>query len=427
MSTPAAGGSALSGSAYPDLGDLSRIDLADPMLLASDRRYEVWDRLRRHRPVHWQSVADAGTADGFWSVTRYADVCRVLADHARFTSERGTLLNLLGRRDPAAGQQMAATDPPRHGRMRLPVQRAMGLSSARNYEREVRAGVRLLLADHAAGGPFDAVTMLAGLPLTVLGPLLGVPTADWPELARLAAMCTAEDDPAYQLPEGAEATLRRGHRALFGYFSDLARKRARQGGDDLVSLLLRMDVDGQRLGRGAVVSNCYSLLLGASVTLPHVPTAALAHLAGTDRYAHWARRPDLLNSGVEEALRWASPASHFMRVARHPVELSGVTVAAGEAVVAWLGSANRDPAVFSQPDRFDVRRTPNRHLAFGTGRHYCIGSHLARLALRLFFAELFATFESLTPDGEPVRVRSTFLSGYQRLPLRGQPRRRDER
>ncbi len=415
------------GPARLDPAQLSRVDLADPALLASDRRYAVWDQLRQHRPVHWQPVPDAGTARGFWSVTRYRDVNRVLADHTCFTSERGTLLNLLGRRDPAAGQQMAATDPPRHGRMRLPVQRAMGASSARRYVRDVQAGVRALLADHTAGGSFDAATMLAGLPLAVVGPLLGVPVADWPDLTRLAGMCTAEDDPAYRLPEGTAATLRRGHRELFAYFTDLARQRARSGSEDLVSLLLRMEVDGQPLGRGAVVSNCYSLLLGASVTLPHVPTAALAHLAGTDRYAHWAHRSDLLTSGVEEALRWASPASHFMRVARRPVDLSGVTVAAGEAVVAWLGSANRDPAVFARPDEFDVRRAPNRHLAFGAGRHYCIGSHLARLALRLFFAELFATFESLTPDGEPVRVRSTFLSGYQQLPLVGRPRRRDDR
>lgn len=423
---PTADHTAARDRAYPPV-DLSQVDLADPGLLASDLRFAVWDELRRNRPVHWQPVADAGTARGFWSVTRYADVNRVLADHTCFTSERGTLLNLLGRRDPAAGQQMAATDPPRHDRMRRPVQRAMGAASARRYRRDVQRAVRALLAEHAAGGPFDAVTMAGRLPLAVLGPLLGVPTADWPELTRLAGMCTAEDDPTYQLPEGAAATLRRGHRELFGYFTSLARERDRRPGEDLVSLLLTVDVDGERLSRGAVVANCYSLLLGASVTLPHVPTATLAHLAGTERYAHWANRPDLLASGVEEALRWASPASHFMRVAVRPVELAGVPIAAGDAVVAWLGSANRDPAVFARPDEFDVRRSPNRHLAFGAGRHYCIGSHLARLALRLFFAELFATFEALEPDGEPVRVRSTFLSGYQRLPLVGLPRQRIDR
>jgi len=408
-------------------------DLADPGLLASDRRFAVWDWLRRHDPVRWQPVTGAGDARGFWSVTRYSDVDRILADHAAFTSERGTLLNLLGRPDPAAGHQLAATDPPRHDRMRAPVQRAMGAACARRYAAGVRDGVRRLLAEGTGAGEFDAVPVLSKLPLVVVGPLLGLPAADWPELARLAAMCAAEDDPDYQLPGGVAATLQRGHRELFAYFSTVVRQRSRTPGEDVVSLLLTMDVDGERQRPGAVVANCYSLLLGATVTLPHVPAAALAHLAGTAGYAGWAERPDLLDSGVEEALRWATPGSHFMRVARRPVELSWtgpagtrtVRVEPGEAVVAWLGAANRDPAVFARPDEFDPARSPNRHLAFGSGRHYCLGSHLARLALKAFFAELFATFVTVTPAGRPVRVRSTFLSGFKRLPLTGQPRRRE--
>ncbi|MEO3926580.1 cytochrome P450 [Micromonosporaceae bacterium B7E4] len=405
--------------------ELSTIDLADPGLHADGDPHAVWRVLRERSPVHWQPVSRPGLpADlGFWAVTRYPDVARVLAEHDSFSSEQGTLLNLLGRGDPASGQQLAATDPPRHDRMRAPLYRAMNARPVEAHAGRIRAGVTELLAPGAGGEPFDLAAALTGLPLVAIGPLLGLPAGDWPELSRLAMMCTAEDDPDYQLPAGSASTLDQAHRALFGYFSEVVRQRTRSPGDDLVSLLLGMRTDGERARPGAVVANCYSLLLGASVTLPHVPAAALVELAGTDRYADWADRPDLLDPGVEEALRWASPASHFMRVARRPVSLHGRSIPAGAAVVAWLGAANRDPAVFADPDAFDIRRRPNRHLAFGSGRHYCIGSHLARLTLRLLFAELFRMFRSVAVVGEPVRVRSTFLAGIKRLPVVGQPRR----
>ncbi|MCF3121145.1 cytochrome P450 [Streptomyces arenae] len=406
------------------------VDLADPALYAEGDPHAVWRALREHAPVYWQSVS--GTL-GFWSVTRYADVERVLEDHAHFTSERGTLLSILGRDDPAAGRQMAVTDPPRHDRMRAPLHRALRLRSAEAHAEPIRAGIRDLLPEAPPEGlDLDLSEACAQLPLVVLGPLLGLPAADRPRLVGLAMMCAAEDDPEHQLPGGPEATLERGHRELFAYFADLVRDRRRahrerppHDSGDLVDLLLTMEVDGERLTPGEVLSNCYSLLLGASVTLAHVPPAAVLELTRTGRYAHWATRPELLDSGVEEALRWASPASHFMRHARRPLDLAGVRVAQGEAVVAWLGSANHDAAVFDRPGDFDPARRPNRHLAFGAGPHYCAGAGIARVTLRLFFAELFARYAEIEVTGAPRRARSTFLSGITHLPVRVRPRRKE--
>ncbi|MFE0106870.1 cytochrome P450 [Streptomyces sp. NPDC059009] len=402
-------------------------DLADPDLYADGDPYAAWHTLREHAPVHWQP---AGDGLGFWSVTRYADVERVLADHASFTSERGTLLGLLGRHDPAGGRQMAVTDPPRHDRMRAPLHRALRLRSAEAHSEEIRAGIRELLPEtDGAERSFDLSAVCAQLPLVVLGPLLGLPARDRPHLVRLALMCAAEDDPEHQLPEGPEATLERGHRELFAYFADLVRDRRRRpragDGGDLVDVLLTMEVDGARLTPGEVLSNCYSLLLGASVTLAHVPPATVLELTRTGRHHDWAGRPELLDSGVEEALRWASPARHFMRHARRPLDLAGVPVAAGDPVVAWLGSANRDGAVFARPDTFDPARRPNRHLAFGAGPHYCAGAGIARVTLRLFFAELFARYAEIEVTGPPRRARSTFLSGITRLPVRVRPRQKE--
>src|SRR5262249_15143062 len=158
-----------------------------------------------------------------------------------------------------------------------------------------------------------------------------------------------------------------------------------QPGDDLVSLLLEMEVDGRRLSPGAVVSNCYSLLLGATATTPQVPTAVLAELIATDTYSRWAdavNTGDLADQAVEEALRWASPASHFMRHATMDTDLGGVRIAAGDPVVAWLGAANRDPSVFTAPEELDCRVRRGRHVAFGAGHHYCPGAPLARLGIR---------------------------------------------
>ncbi|MBB5872712.1 cytochrome P450 [Allocatelliglobosispora scoriae] len=386
-------------------------DLADPAVFAAGGQHEAWRELRQHSPVHRHP-------SGFWSVTGYADVERVLRDHAAFTSERGTLLNLLGKPDPASGRQLAATDPPAHDRMRLPLQRVMGSRAAGASTRRIQLAVRELLAPGADGDAFDLAVAMRGLPLALIGSLLDLPTGDWPRLVQLVMAASAEEDPEFQLADGPAATLARAHRELFAYFLELVRARGRAPGDDLVSLMLTV------MDPAETVSNCYSLLLGASVTLPNVPTAAVLATAGTPAWRRFADDPDALASGVEEALRWASPASHFMRHATGPVTLSGVAIPAGDPVVAWIGAANRDPAIFVDPDVFDPVRSPNRHLAFGGGHHYCIGSHHARLALRLLFTELFAMFDEVDVVGEPVRVRSTFLSGFTRLAVAGRPRRR---
>ncbi|MEU8134811.1 cytochrome P450 [Streptodolium elevatio] len=409
-------------------------DLADPGLYADHDPHAVWRALRAYDPVYWQPVGaphaargqgaggprpDAGL--GFWAATRYADVDRILRDHEVFTSERGTLLSLIGRPDPAAGHQMAATDPPRHDALRAPLHKAMRVRSVDAHTREVRAGIRALLP--LDGGPFDFAAGMRDLPLVVLGLLLGLPEADRPHLARLAMTASAEDDPDLMLPEGPAATLRRAHRELFAYFTDLVRARARDPRDDLVGIMLGMRHDGVRMPPAAIVSNCYSLLLGAAVTLSQVPVATVMALAENGGYAAWAARPDLLDSGIEESLRWATPARYFMRTTRRPVELSGVVVPEGQPVVAFLASANRDRRVFTDPDVFDVARRPNRHLAFGAGPHYCIGANMARLTLRLLFTELFAAYAKLDVVGEPVRIRSVFLAGVKSLPVQGRLRR----
>lgn len=389
-------------------------DLVDPTVHSHGDPHTVWRTLRRHDPVSWHEV-DNGL--GFWSVTRYADSDIVLRDHTRFTSERGTMIDLLGTDDPAGGSQLAVTDPPRHTVMRQPLQRALTLKAVERSQDVIREQIVRLLRPLADGGPFDFANAMLAMPMAVTGVLMGLPCEDWDRLTRLTTVCIAPDDPEYRHPRGRDHTLKVAHRELFAYFQDIVRTRQQNLGDDLISVLLRTEFDGRRMSVGEIVSNCYSMLLGANVTTPHAPSFALDHLLGTPGLEDWVAHPELIRSGVEEALRWASPITYFMRYATQDVELSGTRVKAGDAVVVWIASANHDEQVFVDPFTFDIRRRPNRHLAFGAGPHHCVGHSVARVTLRLLFAELFDSFTDFTRAGAAERLSSNFVSGYKHLPI----------
>jgi cytochrome P450 len=282
----------------------------------------------------------------------------------------------------------------------------------------IRRHVRSRLDEGVHSGRLDLADVLRDLPFAVLGTMLGLPEPDWSRVTQLAMMAVAPDEPAWRLEKGALATLQRGHRGLFAYFQDQVHDRTGNPGSDLMSALLNLPTDGGP-DPGAVLSNCYSLMVGAA-TWPHAAPAALVELARTGNYPQWAARPsgsDGMDGLVEETLRWASPANHFLRHTTRPVELAGVALPVGAPVVVWLGSANRDEAVFAEPYRFDPTRWPNRHLAFGSGPHNCLGSALARRMIRITFEEMFARFADIAVAEQPVRVASNFVAGYRSAPV----------
>lgn len=398
----------------PDSIDFGTVDLTDPVLHGEGDPHAIWHAMRQRDPVHWQDVDETL---GFWSVTKFEDASLVLRDHSRFTSQRGTMLFLLGKEDPARGRQMAATDPPRHDRMREPMQRALTNKQVERYREAVTGEVRRVLEPALSEQPFDFAEAMMALPMASAGTMMALPREDWPRLTRLTAMSIAPDDPEFMEPGGPQATLAIAHRELFAYFHDILRERRDNLGDDLISLLLEMEVDGRRLETGAILSNCYSLILGANVTTPYVPTGALGEAMGTPIWDDWRSHPELLGTGLDEGLRWASPANHFMRYALRDVELRGKQIRAGEAVVAWLGSANRDEDAFPDPFSFNIRRKPNRHVAFGSGPHYCVGHTVARMTLKILFTEMFATFEEFAPAGDVSHLHSNFVAGIKHMPL----------
>ncbi|MEU6979146.1 MULTISPECIES: cytochrome P450 [unclassified Streptomyces] len=395
--------------------DLKDFDLVDPHEHGVGDPHAIWHAMREREPVCWQQVDERL---GYWSATTFEDVTKVLKDHRVFTSEHGTLLNLLGKKDPASRKQLPATDPPRHTKMRSPVQRALNSKVLERHRDQIREEANRLLAGIPEGEEFDFAEVVGQLPMAVTGTLMGLDREDWPQLTFLTSQAIAPDDPEFVMPEGGEVTLQRAHRELFAAFEQSMSRRKGEGNGDLIDVLRTMEMeDGRKLRPGEIVSNCYSLLLGANVTTPHVPNAAMVELAKDGKYADWAAHPELFDSGINEALRWSSPASHFIRYAKTDVELSGVTIRQGEPVAAWIGSANRDAGVFPDPYEFDIRRDPRNHLAFGVGPHYCVGHAVARIALHELFEELLDQFSGFEVAGEPQHLHSNFIAGMKHLPL----------
>jgi cytochrome P450 len=206
------------------------------------------------------------------------------------------------------------------------------------------------------------------------------------------------------------------------YFGRRFRALQAQPGRCLLSHLIGMEVDGRRLTYEELLLNCLSLTVGAVVTTSQAVSATLIALAGRgDGEVRWSPATPV-PAAVEEALRWSSPTTHFMRRARRDVELHGVTIRTGDPVTCWIGSANRDDAVFGQPYVLDLSRAPNRHLTFGSGPHRCVGAPAARLVLRTVFEELFANIECIELAGPAVHLVSNEIAGVVSLPVRVRPR-----
>lgn len=387
--------------------------LADPEIYATGSPHYLWQKQRREEPVAWHTVADDV---GYWSVCSYADVCRVLRDSTTFSSARGTMLNLLGKHDPAGGRQLAASDPPTHTRLREPVQKALSGRLINERLPQIRTQIVSLLDKISDDATIDLAEFTREVPMIAAGTLLGLPADDFPTLTRLTHMAVAAEDPYAGGGLPPEQALQTAHRELFAYFAN-AVSRSSESTGIIRELATAEDGNGRRLPMSAVVANCYSLILGSIVTTPQVPNALIAELAGKNEYRAWAGDPNALTTGIEEAIRWASPTIHFMRHATQRTQLGGQTISEGDPVVVWLASANRDESEFADPYALDVRRRPNRHVAFGLGPHACVGQAVARATLGVLFQELFRAIADVRLAGEPIHLRSNFLAGITHLPV----------
>jgi cytochrome P450 len=403
--------------------DLSDVRLLDSAYYASGDPHALWAYLREHHPVYLHDPG--GGREPFWVLTRHHDVSRVLRDYESFTSRHGTMLCIIDLCNPdiASDQMMPDTDPPRHRKLREPVNRALTPRAVGAQEPSVRAAVRGMLRPGLDGTVFDLAQATMMLPMAFTGTLMGLPRDDWARMAHLTTMIIAYDDPDYAVGPPI-ATLRQAHQELFTLFREEVNRRDRgDPGSDLIGILMSMDTEDGPLTNEQIILNCYALLLGANATTPHVACTLVSELAARPAGLRAVRESPLLRqSCLEEALRWSSPASHFMRRATRDVPMNGTTIPAGAPVSVWLGSADRDERVFRDPYRFEAGRRPNRHVAFGVGPHFCIGAGLARLGLRVFFEEFVELVASVEPAGDVQHLASIQVAGYKRMPVRLRPR-----
>jgi cytochrome P450 len=402
--------------------DLAAVDLFDLDLYSHGDPHPIWDVMRAKAPVHHQTLPDGRE---FWSVTRYEDVRRVLSDHKEFTSERGTVPTHLGEDDAAAGVLMTSTDPPRHTEVRRPLGSKLTARAVKSWEDSIRSTIIRFLEPALDGEVFDLAEKALLLPAMVTGPLLGIPEKDWAALVQLTAMVTAPSDPHFLVSSEA-ATLAISHHELINYVTAWVKDRRASGerDDSLLDHLMSVRAGDRELTDEEIALDGYSILLGANVTTPHTVSGTVqALIERPEQFAKAQADPSLIPNLVEEGLRWTSAACNFMRYAVDDIEIGGGVIPARAAVVAWIGSANRDETLFPDPHTFDITRAnAKRQAAFGFGAHFCIGAPLARLTLRIFFEEVLERFGSIELAGEPEHLRSYFIAGMTHLPIVAQKR-----
>ncbi|HEY9391282.1 MAG TPA: cytochrome P450 [Mycobacteriales bacterium] len=398
---------------------LDHLDLADPKLYLDHDFHRLFGWLRQHDPVHWNPD---GVEPAFWSVTRYADCETVQKDTTNFSS---AATNVLGPHrwhgDEGSGRMLTVTDPPRHTELRQLVNRSFTARAVAPLEPYVRTVVGRSLDQAVETGECDFVDVMAMLPVATIAALLGVPEADWALLLRLTGTAFGSADQDYRTSASARATSAQAHAQLLLYCQDLMGQRERSPRDDIVTRL----VDARRAGRlGEEEAMLFFdlLLLGGNETTRHGAVGAL--LALMEFPGQWRRlRADrrLLTTAVGEVLRWVSPSRHVLRRAVRDVRLHDQRVRAGQDVVVWHSSANRDERVFPDAHVFDVGRTFNPHLALGSGPHHCLGAALAKLELRVFLDELCDRVGSAEMIEPPAALSSTVINGFKHLRVRLRP------
>ncbi|SMC64390.1 cytochrome P450 [Kibdelosporangium aridum] len=391
---------------------LEQLDLTDPHTFVRNDLTGTWRRLRAEQPVYLHPETSRGPA--FWVVSRYADVQAAARDVKRYTSERGNSLDtLLAGSDPAGGKMLTTTDPPWHTHLRKLLLRSFAPRALQIIVERVRATTEQLVADAVRQGECDvAADVAAHVPLATICDLLDIPGPDRAELLRLTKSAVSSDS-----PDATSTDAWMAKNDILYYFAELAEERKDNPHADIVSLLAASEVDGRYLSQSEVVLNCYNLILGGD------ETTRLAMVGAIDAFLEFPDQWDALAdvepaTAVEEILRWTTPAQHYGRVATEDVVIAGQQIPAGDIVTLWSCSANRDETVFDRPDEFDLSRTPNNHLTFGYGPHFCIGAYLARVEIQALLDSLRRQVSRIERCGPSERIYSTLFAGISRLPVR---------
>jgi cytochrome P450 len=408
---------------------MKSVTLANLDHFSNGAPWSLFEDLRRESPIHWNE--EEAPNSGFYSLTRFHDIVKVLRDSETFTSERFTNLEEVDAEQEEARRSLLETDGTRHRALRRLLQGQFTPQAVAKYETFLRGLTATTLDNAFAKKEFDFVEEVAAdFPIQVLAKLLDVPESDTGQLIDWGNRMIGFDDPEHadvliNDPESEEYRLVpfRSPAALevFAYGDELARQRKGKDGTDLVSVLVNSPMsDGIALTERDFHTNFLLLVVAGNETTRHTITHTMNNLINNpDQLALLQERPDLIPWAVEEFLRYASPVYHFRRTATKDVELNGVNIKAGQKVVPWFASGNRDDSVFENPNKFDVTRNPNEHMAFGRGGpHMCLGNALARIELRVMFEDLVNRVDKVERVGDVDFLRSNFVHGIKRMPVK---------
>jgi cytochrome P450 len=397
--------------------------LSDPGFFVDHDPHPLWKELRERDPIHWTE----DSRKGFWSITRYDDIIAVVSAPALFSSAYLTSIPSSPEMEQmtptmqGSGEMMVMTDPPLHGAMRRAFNRLMLPRAVARFEAAGAQLVREILEEAMERGECDfVVDVAARLPMAFICEIMGIPRADWPQMFKWANMVAGNEDPEYQVESGSPlATRQEGSRNFCNYCVAASLERRGGDGEDLLSVLGNATLNGRLLTNSELAQNGFMYVAaGLETTRNAISAALLALLDHPAQLDLLLAHPEIMPTAVEEILRWASPVTHFARVANRDIELGGKQIHAGDRLALWFASANRDEAVFENPYTFDPRRTPNEHLAFSKGEHFCAGAHLARLELRLTLQALLPQIKQIELTGKVERLRSNALAGIKHMPVR---------
>ncbi len=398
------------------LADVAPVDLSDSRSYVAGVPHAYFAHLRRHDPVHWQEEAGG---PGFWAVTRYDDCITVNRDWERFSSAAKGTMPFELEPDEIAQQSlmMLNMDPPLHTRYRRLVNKGFTPRMVRDLEESIHRATDAIIDEVIEQGQADFVTQIsAELPLQVIAELLGVPQEDRHRMFEWSNRMVGNEDPEYQ--DQAELALTSAME-LYAYAAELFAQKRINPHEDLMSALTTVEVEGERLSDMELELFFLMLTVAGNETTRNLMSGGLhAFFQNPEQWQRLLADRSLLPTAVDEMLRYVSPVMNFRRTAMVDAELSGTKIAAGDKVLFFHASANRDEDVFADPDVFDVGRDPNPHMAFGGGGpHFCLGTNLARMEIRVMYEHLLDRMPDIRQDGDVQRLQSQFINGVKHIPV----------
>jgi len=404
---------------------LETIDLYSPEKWAQRGcPHDEFDFLRKHDPVHWHRKEEPD-GPGFWAVTTYDDIVYVSKRPKLFSSSRGgtNIWDMPNEEDLSLIRMMLINmDPPQHAQFRAIVSKGMTPRMINRLDAAIPESCKKIIDGVAHKGECDFVTDIsAHLPLEIICELMGVPAEDRPQIFQWSNVLMGFDDPEYQtsLDDARDAA------AQVMSYATMQSMKCREEPvqeNNLTSKLAHANVDGHTLTDPEIGMFFLMLAIAGNETTRNATTGgAIAFMNNPDQRRKLIDNPDLIDSAVEEIVRYTTPVAHFRRTATEDTELHGKKIKDGDKVVLWYCSGNRDEKYFPDPHKFDIERSPNDHIGFGFGEHYCLGANLARLELKRVFEEVFRRIPDFEATGDVVRLQGNFVQGIKSLPVKFTP------